>query len=145
MGWSGRWSHRWDNIPTLNCHLLLSKFCFYNNTERLPKSKIEYSVMARFPYQYSLCYLRHYLSQQLRQLLQLVYQAWWWDSSRDTIDSAAIAWPHFICNCHGIYCVPTAGSPTVQFPVLAWVLAGLQALQLDLSICQGSSHGKWLR
>jgi len=48
-------------------------------------------------------------------------------------------WPG---NCRGIYCVPAVASPTVPVPVSARVLAHLQARQLDLSICQGSSRGK---
>ena len=66
-------------------------------------------------------------------------------------------WPG---NCRGIYilrpgCCPTttpgtpvtavvgaAASPTIPVPVSARVLARLQARQLDLSICQGSSRGK---
>jgi len=81
---------------------------------------------------------------------------WNWDgrqgSSRDAIDAAAIAWPHFTA---GPGCCPTttpgtpvaavvgaAASPTVPVPVSVRVLAHLQAWQLDLSICQGCSHGK---
>jgi len=68
-----------------------------------------------------------------------VCQAWWWDSSLDAIDAAAIAgkvWPG------GIYCAPVAASPIIPVPVSALVLARLQARQLNLSICQGSSRGK---
>jgi len=36
--------------------------------------------------------------------------------------------------------VGAAASPTIPVPVSAWVLARLQAWQLDLSICQGSSR-----
>jgi len=44
--------------------------------------------------------------------------------------------------CRGIYCVPAAALPTIPVPVSAQVLARLQAWQLDLSICQGSSRSK---
>ena len=44
-------------------------------------------------------------------------QAWWWDSSRDAIDAAAIAGKVWPGNCRGIYCILAAAYGAVSVSV----------------------------
>jgi len=125
--------------------------------------------MARFPYQYSFFYPEHYLSRLPRlepwQMDRSNCRAWRRASTRAKTGAVMVGQPAALTTaatgvpgvvvgqqpgrnrCRGnclatLYCVPAAASPTVPVPVLARVLARLQARQLNLSICQGSSHDK---
>ena len=104
-----------------------------------------------------LFYQRHYLSYlpwlEPWQMDRSSCRAWRWASAQAETRIEQLlrhllrpgCCPTTIPSTPVVAVVGACASPTIPVPASARVLARLQSRQLDLSICQGSSRGIWLR